>query len=379
MNSGVTDTAVHTAAGRRRRLLFLVPSLRGGGAERVMVSLLRHLDRERFELALAVVDMSNAVFAADLPSDVELIDLGCTRVRQAVPGIIRLIRHRRPDVVFSTLGYLNLAIAIVRPLLPRGTRFVARETAMVSRGIVEFRYPRVLRALYRRFYGSLDLIVCQSQAMLADVRATFGVPASKMVVINNPVDVERVRALAAQPVAWPASEGAARLVAVGRLGREKGFDLLLDALALLADVRLQLVILGEGALDAELRQQAQRLGIADRVHFAGYQTNPYAWIARADAFVLSSRHEGFPNVVIESLACGKPVIATPAPGGTLEILEHVPGSRVASAVSADALAQAIRDWLASRGQAVAPVDLAPYRLDTIVARYADAFTLGNRG
>lgn len=374
MTSGVTDT--NARPGRRYRLLFLVPSLRAGGAERVMVSLLRNLDRERFDLALAVVDMTNAVFAADLPPGVELIDLGCVRVRQAVPKIIRLIRERRPDVVFSTLGYLNLAIAIVRPLLPRGIRFVARETAMVSRGIAEFRYPGLLKALYRRFYGKLDLIICQSQAMLADVRATFGLPDAKMVVINNPVDVERVRALAAQPVEWPLAGRAPRLVAVGRLGREKGFDLLLDALALLPDVPLELVVLGEGGLEAELRQQAQRLGLADRVRFVGYQANPYAWIATADAFVLSSRHEGFPNVVIESLACGKPVIATPAPGGTLEILEHVAGSTVASDISADALARAIRDWLARRNQATVPADLGRYRPEAIVACYVDAFTQG---
>jgi glycosyltransferase involved in cell wall biosynthesis len=154
------------------------------------------------------------------------------------------------------------------------------------------------------------------------------------------------------------------------MGREKGFDLLLEALALLNEPGLGLAILGAGALEAELRAQAGRIGLSGRVHFAGYQTNPYAWIARADAFVLSSRHEGFPNVVIEALACNRPVIATPAQGGTLEILRHYPAV-VAREVSAPALADAIRTWLEQyKGEALA-ADVSRYSPDAIAAAYAE--------
>jgi glycosyltransferase involved in cell wall biosynthesis len=363
--------AIKQTPGRKTRVLFVIPTLRGGGAERVMVTLLKTLSRARFELVLAVVDMRDAVFAAELPDDVELVDLGCSRVRHAVLRIVALARARRPDVLFSTLGYLNLAIAMARPLLPRGIRLVARETAVVSQGILDYPYPRLVKALYRMFYRTLDRIVCQSEAMQDDVAATFEVPHSKMVVINNPVDVARVRAAAQAPLAqndWLAYP--VRLVAVGRMGREKGFDLLLEALALLNEPGLGLAILGAGALEAELRAQAERRGLSGRVHFAGYQANPYAWIARADAFVLSSRHEGFPNVVIEALACNRPVIATPAQGGTLEILRHYPAV-VAREVSAPALADAIRTWLEQyKGEALA-ADVSRYSPDAIAAAYAD--------
>jgi glycosyltransferase involved in cell wall biosynthesis len=357
--------------GKKTRVFFVIPTLRGGGAERVMVTLLKNLSRERFEMVLAVVDLRDAVFAAELPQDVELIDLGCSRVRQALPRIVALARARRPDVLFSTLGYLNLTIAMARPLLPRGMRLVARETAVVSQGILDYPHPRLVKALYRMFYGSLDHIVCQSEAMLDDVATTFGVRRSKMVVINNPVDLGRVRTAAQAPLAqndWLAHP--LRLVAVGRLGREKGFDLLLDALALLNEPRIGLAILGAGGQDAALRTQATRLGLDGRVHFAGYQANPYAWIARADAFVLSSRHEGFPNVVIEALACSRPVIATPAQGGTLEILKHYPGV-VAREVSAPALADAIRTWLAQYDGQPLTADVSRYSPDAIAAAYSD--------
>ena len=118
-------------APQRRRVLFLIPTLAGGGAERVAVTLLNHLDRSKFDLSLAVLDTRGAVFLDQLPPDVTFLDLRASRVRYALPKIVRVIRQAQPHVVFSTLGHLNLALSIVRPFLPRQTAYVARETAIV--------------------------------------------------------------------------------------------------------------------------------------------------------------------------------------------------------------------------------------------------------
>ena len=143
----------------------------------------------------------------------------------------------------------------------------------------------------------------------------------RSVIIHNPVDMEKIRNSVGAPVDHPAFRaGGTVLVAAGRLEHEKGFDLLIEAMALLPDTRVQVVILGEGRLESELRALARKHGLDGRVHFAGFQKNPFAWFAKADAFVLSSRYEGFPNVVLEALACGTPVISTPAPGGIRELL-----------------------------------------------------------
>ena len=116
-------------------------SQRGGGAERVIVTLLRHLNRLDFRLGLAVVDMRGGGYRDDVPEDVEFIDLRCTRVRYALPKIMRLIWQRRPDVVFSTLGHLNLALAMLRPLLPNGVRYIGREACIVSETLSEIGIP----------------------------------------------------------------------------------------------------------------------------------------------------------------------------------------------------------------------------------------------
>lgn len=355
-----------------RTILFLIPTLTGGGAERVMVTLLTHLDRSRFKTTLAVVDLRGAAFRADIPPDVELVDLQATRVLYALPAIVRLIWQRRPEVVFSTLGHLNLALSMVRPLFPRGIRTIARESCVVSETLASSRFPRLWSFLYRRFYCKHDLVVCQSKDMHEDLMRTFGFPAHRSVIIHNPVDMEKIRNSAGAPVDHPAFRaGGTVLVAAGRLEHQKGFDLLIAAVALLPDARAQVVILGEGPLEGELRALARKHGLEGRIHFAGFQKNPFAWIAKADAFVLSSRYEGFPNVVLEALACGTPVISTPAPGGIGELLDSRPECVIAAAISAPALADAIQSWLDGSRTKVEAQAVAPYAVQRIVSRYQE--------
>ena len=338
----------------------------------MIVTLLRHLDRAKFRLALAVVDARMAVFLSDVPEDVEFIDLGCRRVRHALLKIFSLVWRMRPAVVFSTLGHLNIAIALLRPFLPRKPRYVARETMVISQGMENSRHRGIWRWAYRRFYKKHDLGVCQSEDMFRDFVDNFGLPSRQAVVIRNPVDVAHIQEMAKEPLPSygdTADAGSVRLIAVGRMIDVKGFDLLVEALALLGDERVHLTILGEGALRGKLEKQTIDLGLVGRVLFPGFQVNPYAWIARADALVLSSRHEAFPNVALEALACGTPVIATPAPGGTREMLAGVPGCVMAEAVSAQELANAIGKWMSGQRVRVPEDATALYRVEKIVAEY----------
>ena len=358
----------------RRHVLFLIPTLTGGGAERVIVTLLRHLDRSKFRLVLVVVNMRDAAYRADVPEDVELIDLKYSRVRYAVPKIMRLIWQTRPDVVFSTLGHLNLALAMIRPLLPNRVRYIGRETCVVSENLKECTQPRVWGWAYRRLYPRFDIVVCQSLDMRDDLIGHFAFPPHKAVVIHNPVDVERIRRLATE-VNLTSNECAAsnadiapQLVAAGRLSHQKGFDLLIEALALCNGARPRLTLLGEGPLRTDLEQLAKHRGVAHRVRFVGFQENPYPFFAQADAFVLSSRYEGFPNVMLEALACGTPVIATPAPGGVSEIAELAGGVVLAPAVDAGSLSVAIERFFGGETR-TAPISLIPFHVDKIVEQY----------
>ncbi len=358
-----------------KHVVFIIPTLTGGGAERVIVTLARHLDRRRFRITLAVVDMRNAVLRDEIPSDVSFIDLGVTRVRYALPRIIAMIRRIRPDVVFSTLGHLNVALAMVRFLLPRKVWTVARETTVISCSLRLQPHRAMWETLYRRFYRNHDEVICQSRYMRDDLVRNFHFPASKSRVIHNPVDVDHIRALAMQPAISPPIEPhAVNLVAAGRLDREKGFDLLIEALVLLDRPSVHLTLLGEGPLEGDLKRRAVESGLGGRIHFGGFQANPFSWFVRSDAFVLSSYYEGFPNVVLESLACGTPVIAVPAPGGTREILDGVEGCVVAGEVSAPALAEAIERWMRGSRQRIDTAAVEPYRVERIVRDYESALS-----
>lgn len=368
----------------RTRILFLIPTLTAGGAERVITTLLRHLDKRRFDITLAVVNMRDGVFRAELPTDIQLIDLNCGRVRYAIPKIVALAWRIKPSVVFSTLGHLNIVLAIVRHMLPVGMRLIARETSIVSNTIQETSYPRYWAWLYKTFYPYFDQIICQSHYMAEDLQRNFGIKSSSLVIINNPVDIQRISQMLRKPLLehedfyFARSNGTLLLLAAGRLVDVKGFDILIQAIALCRDLSVRVLILGEGPERSRLESMCVTFEVEDRVRFAGYQSNPYPFIAKADAFILSSRYEGFPNVVLEALACGTPVIATPAPGGTLEILAGIDGCEIAESVSVDALAIAIRRVCLGRRERIGVEAVSRFAVVPIISAYTQVFSDGGR-
>lgn len=354
---------------QRLRVIFLLPSLAAGGSERVLLTVLRHVDRTRFDLTLAVVDGRRTDLAHDVPADIGFVDLGCTRVRHAPMRILKLLWRHRPSVVLSTLGHLNLMLAMLRPLLPPGVRIVGRESSVPSKLLALSGAGSHWHMAYRLLYPRLDLIVCQSRAMRDDLASTYGIRRD-MRTISNPVDAERIKRLATDSPAHPFfdKDGVTRLVAIGRLQHEKGFDILLDALHELDRPDVRLAIVGDGALRSALEQQTKQLGLQSRVVFVGLQQNPYPWIRRADALVLPSRVEGFPNVALEALACGTPVVTAPVPGA-VEILGSVQGCIVAPSGDPAGLAAALAQWLASPRHRLGADAVAPYDAPAITRRY----------
>jgi glycosyltransferase involved in cell wall biosynthesis len=364
---------------RRPQILFILPSLGGGGAERVILTLLRHWDREQCSASLAVLDGRTVAEGYSVPAGVEIIEVRRARVRQALIAVTLLLRRRRFDVVVGTMWHLNLGLALVKPLLPRGIKLVAREASAILNTLATLRGHRVWLKLYRSLYRRFDLIICQSTAMKAEMIEMLDIPPSRAIVIHNPVDIEAVRRLSCQPipgefVEWWSGERTIPLVTAGRLSAEKGFDTLIDALALLSREDVRLLILGTGPLRAELEDLAKRKGVAAQVRLAGFQSNPYAFFARAQAFVFSSRFDAFPNVVLEALACGTGVVGIPAPGGIKEIVKDRPGCLLATSTDANSLAEAIASLLARH--TVRPVISAPqeYNARSIAKRYVSALT-----
>lgn len=302
-----------------KRVLFVIPGIQGGGAERLVSTLLRHLDRSCVDPHLAVLEAKEEI-KQFLPPDVAVHNLKSSRIRYALPAIVRLVRKIRPHAVLSTLSSANLALMLGRAWFPSGTRALLRESSLASVALKDQRHPRLWEWLYRRCYKRADAVICPSDAIAEDLVAHFRVPRVKIVRIYNPVDAKAICEMA-DSGGNPFVGDGPHLVAAARLSREKGLDVLLAAMpAVLACFRgAQLTVLGEGPLWNELRDQADKLNLTQVVHFLGFQRNPWSYLRYADLFVLPSRYEGLPNALLEALALGTPVVATDCPGSIREV------------------------------------------------------------
>jgi glycosyltransferase involved in cell wall biosynthesis len=363
-----------------RKLMILLPNLRGGGAERVMLTLARSLDQEEFRTTIVIIDGTGATYLRELASHVALIDLKHRRVRWSLFALAACIRHERPDVVLSAAGHLNVMAALLKPCFPRRTRLIAREAGVVADTIQSQGAAWFWSLAYRTLYGRFDSVVCQSEQMRTELVNDYAVRRERTVVIPNPVDVQAIRALASERVGtsaemqrWYQPNGV-RLVAAGRLAPEKGFDLLIDAIRQLSDQRYRLVILGEGLLREDLQRQILSSGLSEQVQLLGFRDNPFAYFAQAHAFVLSSRSEAFPSVVLEAIACGTAVVAVPARGGLTELLSSMPNHRMAAELTAASLAETLSSFNFSQRAEDSAAALARHEPSAVAAMYAEVLS-----
>ena len=304
------------------RVLFILADLGPGGAQRVILRLLHHLRGDNVDYHLSLI-RSEGPLRKEIPGHLPLHDLKARRVRYAPLKILGLCWHLKPRVVVSTLGHLNVSLLTLKPFLPRGTSVIVREANTPSVRLQHTSAPALYRFLYQRTYPLADGVICNSEYMRKDLLEFCSIREAKTKVIPNPVNMARVKE-GIEKGTNPYREGKKNVVSVGRLHYQKGFDLLLRAFerAARGDLRLHLTLVGDGPERDRLKRLTDRLGAAERVTFAGHQDNPFPYMHHADLFVSSSRWEGSPNTVLESLACGTPVLAFNCPGGTAEILRE---------------------------------------------------------
>jgi len=346
------------------RIVFVLPSFAGGGAERVMLHLLTSLDQEKFSPTVIVLSSEGPV-ADLLPEEVPLIDLARPRLRHGLPALIGAIRRARPRVVVSSLGYVNIALLACRWMLPFQTRIIVREANMPSLNLPNNSRPGLMRWLYRHYYPRADTVICSSNMMMGEMAGAIGVGRSRLHLLPNPLDAAALRAEAAFV---PARVGQAPyFIAAGRLTRQKGFDRLIDLFAGLSG-NSSLTILGDGPERAALQESCDQHDLGQRVTLPGFCDKPWPHYAAADAFLMPSRWEGMPNAALEALACGTPVIATPESGAIAEIAAAAPRGAVTIAPWGEHFAAAMAEVSAREGAGLRASLLPPGHDPAIVAR-----------
>jgi|GEM_PF-158769 len=298
----------------RIRFAGLLPSFSAGGAERVLVSLCAGLSSRDFETRLFVLS-EDGKLTADMSEIGFVHTLGTGRLSQSVWTLWRMIRGFHRHVVFSSQAHLNIALLLMKPVLP-GVKIVVREANMPSLCLDSGHWPRWYKLVYGAALRLADAVIASSHQMKQDIETVFNVPAERVVTLYNPVDEGGLRRRACSPLRSPG--GGPRFVAVGRLVRQKGFERLIDWFGE-APKDAQLDIFGEGPDHAQLEARIAQRGLTDRVRMRGFCQDPAPQIAGADALLMASHWEGMPNVALEALALGVPVIATAQSGAIAEI------------------------------------------------------------
>lgn len=354
-------------------IAFFLPSVRGGGAQRVIVNLLQGMSDRGLPLDL-VLAIADGVFLEQLPPAVRLVDLRAGRLIRSLVPLVKYLREARPRYLVSSMSHANLIALWAARLAGTGTPVMVtvHNTMSQSAGQARRIGGAVEPILLRAFYPWASSIVAVSAGAADDLARTTGLPRDRVRVIYNPVITPPLLATARQTPdhPWFAPGQPPVIVGVGRLTRQKDFATLLRAFAQVRRRRpARLVILGEGEDRAELEALAGELGVAGDVALPGFRDDAMAYMSRAALFVLSSAWEGLPTVLIEALAAGTRVVSTDCPSGPREILQDGRLGALVPVGDAAALAQAIGAALDRPPEPVPAGALVPYTREAAVDNY----------
>lgn len=371
MNKKVSSS--DSAAIRRpkgRHIAVYLPSLAGGGAERVAVILANALSGLgcRVDLVLACAE---GPYRGDLDPAVRVVDLGASRVLFSLPALAAYLRRERPAALLGVMAHANVAAALARILSGTSIRLVLRQqTVLRIPGIP--RKERILQVAMRWAYRNADAVVAVSNGIATDLIQILALPPTKVRTIHNPVITDSLYAMAAAslPHPWLMLGEPPVIITAGRLQEEKDFPTLIHAFKKVREAfQCRLVILGEGGQRELLEELTLQLGIKDNVLLPGFQVNPFAWISRAALFVLSSRWEGLPGVLIQAMALGVPVVSTDCHSGPREILQDGRWGRLVPVGDVDALASAMRQTLEDDSHPAVTVRANDFSSTQSVQRY----------
>ena len=370
-----TEEQVIGRANKAHVALYM-QSFAGGGAERIMVNLAQGLAGRGLRVDM-VVARAEGPYLSMIPSGVRLVDLKCRRSLTSLPGLAHYLRRERPAALLSAMGASNLIALAAKSLAKFPGRVIISVHVNLS---AHYQHERgiksgILPFLYRRFYARADAVVAVSQEAAADLTESFGLPPGRIRMIYNPVVTSSLFEQAKQPIhhRWFGPGQIPVVISVGRLCEQKDFLSLIQAFAKVRAHRpVRLVILGEGPDRPRLEAAVSEMGLSDCVELPGFVSNPYAFMAQSALYVLSSRWEGLPTVLIEALACGLPVVSTDCPSGPREILHDGQYGILVAMGDVDALAQAIEASLVGPNVPASSESWAVFETAFAAERYEQA-------
>lgn len=353
-----------------KKICFILPTLGRGGAERVALHLLNNLDKNKFELYLILTNQGGE-YLKDLLPKVKVIELKKYRSRFAIFSLYKILKKIKPDIalVFSS-EVATIVGLFIAPLL-RKIKFIVREINIQS----VLTTSRIRHSLLELSYKNIYKIISQSKDMTQDLIECTHIKENKITEINNPIDVGHINKMLekGKNIELPYKKENYNLLCVGRLAYQKGYDLLIHIMPLLKEKDVKLYVLGDGPNREKLEEQIKRNKLEDTVFLLGQVDNPYIYMKEADLFILSSRFEGFPNVLLETGACGTYSICNDSPGGINEIVQENVNGNIIDFSKKEATAKLIYEKLLENhnSEKIKESILSRYSLEIILKKYEE--------
>ncbi len=304
----------------KKKIFFLIPSFRGGGAERIVLNVVNNLDKNKFDVGLITIS-EEGEYRNLLSKEIKHFDLGKKRARRAILELIKLLRKERPNVVVGAVTQSTIILYLASFFIPNKIKIINRLEIFYSKSIGDQKF--IQRKLFQKALEKSDYIITISNEMRNNLIKNIKISKDHVKMIYNPIDINYVKKETQEEMNGEFPFGKPIIIACGRLTKQKGFNYLIYAFKKVKRnyPEAKLLILGQGELKKELQKLTQSLELEKSVHFLGFQENPFKYIANSDIFVLSSLWEGLPTTLIEAMICGTPVVSTNCPSGPKEILK----------------------------------------------------------
>ncbi|MCB0335768.1 MAG: glycosyltransferase [Bdellovibrionales bacterium] len=363
------DRVLHDAA----HIAIFLPSLRGGGAERAMLIFAEGLVKLGVKVDLIVVQAQGPLLEV-VPSEVRLINLGKSRMLHALCALWRYLRVEKPQALYSTIVHTNIAALIAGRLSFTGVKVIVRESNSPLSEVKQGISRQLMHRLTPWVYPFAHRVIAVSEGVAEELRQLNRSFKRQIAVLPTPVITARFYELAEQdcPHPWLQNSPSNVILAAGRFVVQKDFKTLVAAFASVEQrfPEARLIILGEGPLRGQLESQIKALNLESKVALPGFVQNPLPFMKRARLFVLSSLHEGMPNVLVQALALGTPVVATDCKSGPRECLQDGAFGTLVKVGDVDGLAQAIDDsWNSVVEQSALDYCQRTYSAEAAAANY----------
>lgn len=360
---------------KKKLVSFFLPSLQGGGAEKVTLNIIKGFLEQGHQVDL-VLAQTTGPFLKDVPPNCRIVDLKAKRLAVSFPTLISYLIKEQPIALISGLNYANI-IAILSVKAARvSTKAIVVVHSTLSRSIQNARGIRqkLIPFLMQLSYPKTNIVVAVSQGVADDLKNVLSLSEDKVKVIYNPVVDNELLQKADHFVQheWFQKGSPPVIIAVGRLIKAKDYPTLLWAFGeVKREMDCRLIILGEGEERKPLEHLAEQLGVSKYLWMPGFVNNPYKYMKRAKVFVLSSRWEGLPTVLVEALACGITVISTDCPSGPREILKNGKYGRLVPVGDFSKLAQEIKEALQEETPCVSPESWKQFEINTAAKAYSE--------